>query len=223
MKKLWIFSLFLFSGFYFSQHVLLTEIKNTSNNADAFLYALESEPDPSAKYLGKIEVSGFSQDDQEVFSKIYKKAKSIGSNSYVLKSPENIEGKTPFNPQHYYLYLYDTAPEKMTPPENVVYLINSEKERALKLNHQKIKMPSRSFIKYKLPKEELTEISVGKFLGSRVKFQYKEEQAAQYFQLKGKTLAANAPASPGIHFKTGDIIKLEKSFALFLISIYQEN
>ena len=223
MKKLLYLYIILFSGYCFSQNIFLTEVKATSNNTDKFLYALQKSPEANSQYLGKIEVSGFSGNDVDVFSEIYKKAKSIGSNSYILKSPENIEGSAPFNPNHYYLYLYYTEASKIAKPENALYLINPEKQMDVRINAQKLKLESRSYIKYDLPKDNITDISVGKFLGSRIKLQYKEGQPDQYFQLSGKRIATKSPAHPGINFKTGDFIKLEKSLALFLVSIYQEN
>jgi hypothetical protein len=42
-----------------------------------------------------------------------------------------------------------------------------------------------------------------------------------FASISGKKISANSPASPGINYKTGDIIALEKSFAEFLLTIYQ--
>jgi hypothetical protein len=74
-----------------------------------------------------------------------------------------------------------------------------------------------------LSNNDITDVSVGKFLGSRIKLQGKEGQQEQYFQIFGKKVSANSPSNPGINFKTGDIVGLEKSFANFLITIYKEN
>jgi hypothetical protein len=212
----------LYSTFCFSQNIFLTEIKATNNNKDKFLYALQKQPDSAAQYLGKIEVSGYSTHDVEMFSEIYKKAKSIGSNTYILKSPENIDGVSEFNPSHYEIYLYYIEGAKIPKQENNVYLLNPDKEIQIRMNDHYKKLEPRSYIKYNLDQKDITDISVGKFLGSRVKFQNKEGQADQYFLVSGKRITSNSPVNPGINFKTGDLIKLEKSYALFLISIYQE-
>jgi hypothetical protein len=71
-----------------------------------------------------------------------------------------------------------------------------------------------------LSRDNITDISVGKFLGSRIKLQSKDGQAEQYFQISGKKIC-KFTFNPGINFKTGDFIRLEKSYAQFLISIYQ--
>ena len=89
------------------------------------------------------------------------------------------------------------------------------------MNNKKIKLPARSYIKYDLSRDNITDISVGKFLGSRIKLQSKDGQAEQYFQISGKKISASSPSNPGINFKTGDFIRLEKSYAQFLISLYQ--
>ena len=90
------------------------------------------------------------------------------------------------------------------------------------INNKKIKLPQRSFLQLDLTQQEITDISVGKFLGSRIKLQAKNNQPEQYFQISGKKISANSPASPGINYKTGDIIALEKSFAEFLLTIYEK-
>lgn len=222
MKKIFYIYILLYSSFCFSQEIFLTEVKATNNNSDKFLYSIK-KPDSTSQYLGKIEVSGFSNNDEAVFSEIYKKAKSIGCNTYIIKSTEKIDGSQVFNPSHYFIDLYYTIPTKIVKEENIIYLINPFKETQVRINDTRLKLNTRSFIKYDISKTEITDISVGKFLGSRIKFQSKEGQPEQYFQISGKKISANSPNSPGINFKTGDIIKVEKSYAQFLISIYKIN
>lgn len=222
MKKLIYLYILLYSGICFSQNIFLTEVKATNANKDKFLFALQKQPDSTAQYLGKIEVSGYSSNDVEVFSEIYKKAKSIGGNTYVLQSPEAIDGTIAFNPFHYFVYLYYTEAAKIPKQENIIYIINPGKEVELRLNNQKLNLPPRAYLQYDISKDEITDIAAGKLLGSRIKFQAKVGQPEQYFQISGNKISANTPVFPGINFKTGDIIKLEKSFALFLISIYQK-
>ena len=120
-------------------------------------------------------------------------------------------------------YLYYTEQKKIAKEENIIYIINPSKEIQIRINDDKLKLTPRSFIKYNISKTEITDVSVGKFLGSRIKFQSKEGQPEQYFQISGKKISANSENSPGIKYKTGDIIKLEKSYAQFLINIYIEN
>lgn len=222
MKKILYIYIVLYSSFCFSQNIFLTEAKEIHANNDKFLYALTEEPKTEAHYLGKIEVSGFSNDDAAVFSEIYKKAKSIGANSYYMKPAENIEGNSTFNPHHYILYIYYKEKQTIPQKENTVYLINPEKEIEVRINNKKIKLPQRSFLQLDLSQREITDISVGKFLGARIKLQAKNNQPEQYFQISGKKISANSPASPGINYKTGDIIALEKSFAQFLLTIYEK-
>ena len=71
MRKFLYIYILLYSSFCFSQTVYLTEAKSIGNNKDKFLYALQKEPDSTvAHYLGKIEVSGFSNNDVAVFGEI---------------------------------------------------------------------------------------------------------------------------------------------------------
>lgn len=222
MKKILYLYILLYSSFGLSQTIFLTEAKDVGKNKDKFLYAFNNEPDSTnAKYLGKIEVSGFSNDDVAVFSEIYKKAKTISANHYYIKSTESIEGEKKFNPNYYTIYLYDVDSSKMTKEQNTVYLINSDKETTVRINDNKFRLPARSYIQYNLSQSNITDISVGKFLGSRIKLQSKKDQPEQYFQILTNKISASSPSNPGINFKTGDIIRLEKSFAQFLLKIYQ--
>ena len=43
-----------------------------------------------------------------------------------------------------------------------------------------------------------------------------------YASISGQKISVNSPASPGINYKRGDIIALEKSFAEFLLTIYEK-
>lgn len=221
MKNIHYILLFFCSTFAFAQNIFLTEVKATHNNTDKFLYQISNEPTSENQYLGKIEVSGYSDKDEEVFAEVYKKAKSVGGNTFIIKSPEQIDGRQVFNPAHYYIYVYYTEAEKIAKEQNLIYIINPNKEVQLRINSTKQKLLPRTYIKYDISKTEITDISVGTILGSRIKFQPKEGQPEQYFQLSGKKVKANPEDNPGINFKTGDIIKLEKSYAQFLINIYQ--
>lgn len=221
MKNIHYILLFFCSTFAFAQNIFLTEVKATHNNTDKFLYQISNEPTSENQYLGKIEVSGYSDKDEEVFAEVYKKAKFVGGNTFIIKSPEQVDGTQVFNPAHYYIYVYYTEAEKIAKEQNLIYIINPNKEVQLRINNTKQKLLPRTYIKYDISKTEITDISVGTILGSRIKFQPKEGQPEQYFQLSGKKVKANPEDNPGINFKTGDIIKLEKSYAQFLINIYQ--
>mgnify|MGYP003601547438 FL=1 len=221
MKNIHYILLFFCSTFAFAQNIFLTEVKATHNNTDKFLYQISNEPTSENQYLGKIEISGYSEKDEEVFAEVYKKAKSVGGNTFIIKSPEQVDGTQVFNPAHYYIYVYYTEADKIAKEQNLIYIINPNKEVQLRINNTKQKLLPRTYIKYDISKTEITDISVGTILGSRIKFQPKEGQPEQYFQLSGKKVKANPEDNPGINFKTGDIIKLEKSYAQFLINIYQ--
>ena len=181
---------------------------------------VKGESDSLAGLILEI-IAKLPEKDEEVFAEVYKKAKSVGGNTFIIKSPEQVDGTQVFNPAHYYIYVYYTEAEKIAKEQNLIYIINPNKEVQLRINNTKQKLLPRTYIKYDISKTEITDISVGTILGSRIKFQPKEGQPEQYFQLSGKKVKANPEDNPGINFKTGDIIKLEKSYAQFLINIYQ--
>ena len=43
-----------------------------------------------------------------------------------------------------------------------------------------------------------------------------------FASISGNKISTNSPASPWINYKTGDISALEKSFAEFLLTIYDK-
>lgn len=204
-----------------AQTVFLTEVKATHANQDKFLYSVEKPSLNSAEYLGKIEVTGYSTEDETIFAEIYKKSKSIGANAYYMSGTEGIDGAQELTLSHYFLHLYYMKPNTFPKEDNSVCFINSGNEQTIKINQEKIKLPSRSFYKHNLTLKNETEVSTGNFLGSRMKFQPKDGQAEQYFQISGNKLSTNY-SEPGIRFKTGDFIRLEKSFAQFLLNLYQK-
>ena len=134
MKNIHYILLFFCSTFAFAQNIFLTEVKATHNNTDKFLYQISNEPTSENQYLGKIEVSGYSDKDEEVFAEVYKKAKSIGGNTFSIKSPEQVDGTQVFNPAHYYIYVYYTEADKIAKEQNLIYIINPNKEVQLRIN-----------------------------------------------------------------------------------------
>lgn len=215
-------ALIFFTTIIKAQNIFLTEVKTTHANRDKFLYAAEQTELSQAVYLGKIEVSGYSAEDEVIFNEIYKKAKLIGANAYYISGAEGIEGPRKFTPSHYFLHLYYASSNTFPKEDNWVYFINSGKDKTIRINQEKVTLPYRSYIKYNLNLKNQTEVAVGNFLGSRMKLQPKDGQSEQYFQLSGNKISTDH-SNPGIKFKTGDFIRLEKSYAQFLIKIYQKN
>lgn len=220
MKSFLIYIFAFLGNCIYSQNITLSEVVKIHENTDKVFYKIDSSQISKSIYLGKIEVQGFSANDVDVFNQIYKKAKTTGANSYILSSPKTIDGKMIFNPANYFLSLYYTPAENFPKQTNVIYII-SEKPCVFRINKEKIHLDSRSYYMFNLLPNEITDISTRKFLGSRIKLKAQENQATQYFQIIGPKIKSNVYGSNGINFKTGDIIKLEKSYAEFLINIYK--
>lgn len=210
----------LFSYFYFAQNVTLNKAEKTYDSKDQFLYYIK-KADTSSVYLGELEVQGIS-DDADIFNQIYKKAKIIGANSYSLKPIESIDGGlVKFNPSHYYINLYYTA--SLPKYENRVTVISSAaKPINLKINERRITLPPRSYYQFYLKQNQKNSIVAGQFLGSKINLAYKDGQDELYFQILPAGLRADTQGTGTLSIKSGDIIKLEKSYALFLTMIYNQ-
>lgn len=219
MKKYSAFILiFLLNGLS-AQYITLSKAIKTSDSKDRFFYRIDPAT-ADAEYLGEVEVQGFSNNDAEVFRQIYTKAKTIGANSFSLRKSENLDGQITFNPAHYFLNLYYTA--DIPREENLIYVISSaSKPQNIKFNNKTVTLQPRTYVRH--PLTEGLSLSVGRLLGSRITLSPKENQPEQYFQVVPAGIRADQSGPGGLNLKSGDIILLEKSYAEFLTTIYQEH
>lgn len=224
MKKI-IFIVFVFLiQFFNAQNVYLTKVEKTNENTDKFLYRINEEV-KEAEYLGEVEVQGFSKDDAEIFSLLYKKAKEIGANTFSLKPFENIDGSAQnFNPANYKLSLYYLPKEKLLNQTGYLYVFaSSEKDQKINLNKQDYVISPRSYLMVKTIPGVVYTISTKKLLGSTIKIQPKENSSNQYFQISSTKVKSDETGVGGLNLKSGDIIGLEKSYAEFLSTIYNKD
>lgn len=220
MKNFLFFLSFCFSFCVFAQKVTLSKVAQTHANADKVFYKINA--DSTAKiYLGEVEVQGFSDDDAKVFAQIYKKAKEIGANAFDWKPFVQIdETVSKFDPTHYKLDLYYVEPKDFPEEKNMVYFIASPyKKQIIGFNGQNVVFEPRTYTTIQLQPGEIYTVSTRKLLGSSIKLSAQDDQPVQYFQFSGFSVNANEGA--GIQLKSGDIMKLEKSYAQFLTVIYQ--
>jgi hypothetical protein len=221
MKKI-IIAVFVFLIHFFNaQNVYLTKVEKTNENTDKTLYRINEEV-KEAEYLGEVEVQGFSKYDDEVFSLIYKKAKEIGANTFTLKPFENVDGSLQsFNPANYRLSLYFLPKEKLSDQTGYLYLFaSSEKDQKIALNKKDYIISPRSYLRLKTIPGEVYTISTKKLLGSTIKVQPKEKSSNHYFQISAAKVKSDETGVGGLNLKSGDIIGLEKSYAEFLTTIY---
>lgn len=222
MKKLLFLNLVFLSTFFFAQNVMLNKVVKSHSNKDKVFYKINPET-TAAEYLGEVEVQGFSDNDAKVFGMIYKKAKEIGANSFAFLPFEEVDGTlSKFDPVHYKLSLYYLPTSDFPKEENTVYFISSPyKKQTISINNEKLVFEPRTFTEMKMAPGEIYTISTRKLLGSSIKIAAQQNQPVQYFQLSGLSLNSNEYGNPGINLKSGDIIRLEQSYAQFLTTIYQ--
>ena len=212
----------LVGHFFMAQNVILNKVEKTHSNMDKFLYKINPEA-VNAEYLGEIEVQGFSDDDVKVFGMVYKKAKEIGANAFSYRPFESVEGGIQkFDSAHYRLNLYYVSPDQFPKEDNIIYLIASPyKKQTIAINNDKITFEPRTYTKIQLIPGEIYTVSTRKLLGSSVKLGAKEKQPMQFFQFSAFSVNSNPNGNPGINLKSGDITRLEQSYAQFLTTIYQ--
>lgn len=220
------FIIILFVGlmnFAAAQNVILSKVAKVHDNKDKIFYRINPQH-PEAEYLGEVEVQGFSEDDAEIFLRVYSKAKEIGANAFAYAPVQAIEGGfLPFDPWNYKLALYYLPSHLFSEENNMLYLFApSNKKQKMTLNEKNITLQPRTFTKQVLQPGNIYTISTGKLLGSSAKFSAQDSQPAQYIQIMPFRIGSNASDNPGINIKTGDIQLLEKSYAQFLTVIYKE-
>ena len=212
----------LVGHFFMAQNVILNKVEKTHSNMDKFLYKINPEA-VNAEYLGEIEVQGFSDDDVKVFGMVYKKAKEIGANAFSYRPFESVEGGIQkFDSAHYRLNLYYVSPDQFPKEDNIIYLIASPyKKQTIAVNNDKITFEPRTYTKIQLTPGEIYTVSTRKLLGSSVKLGAQENQPVQFFQFSAFSVNSNPYGNGGINLKSGDITRLEQSYAQFLTTIYQ--
>ncbi|QBO57516.1 hypothetical protein [Chryseobacterium salivictor] len=222
MKKFLFLYLIALSPFFFAQNVVLNKVVKSHPNGDKVFYKINPQSTPS-EYLGEVEVQGFSDNDANVFGMIYKKAKEIGANAFSYQPFEEIDGTlSKFNPIHYKLRLYYVSASDFPKEDNTVYFISSPyTKQTISINNKKMVFEPRTYTELKLAPGQVYTISTRKLLGSSIKIGAQQNQPVQYFQLSGLSVNSNENGKPGINLKSGDIIRLERSYGEFLTTIYQ--
>ena len=154
---------------------------------------------------------------------VYKKAKEIGANAFSYLPFESVEGGIQkFDSAHYRLNLYYVSPDQFPREDNIIYLIASPyKKQTIAVNNDKLSFEPRTYTKIQLTPGEIYTVSTRKLLGSSVKLGAQENQPVQFFQFSAFSVNSNPNGNAGINLKSGDITRLEQSYAQFLTTIYQ--
>ena len=220
MKKYIIVALLAVAPLCTAQRVTLSKAEKTNTNTDKFLYKIDPAKN-AAQYLGEVEVEGYTENDPEIFSQIYKKAKLIGANAFALRLFPGIDTDvTPFNPSHYRISLYYSG--DFPKETNSAYLFSSgDKPQKIRVDGKRLILRPRSYIKKVINFGGENSITAGNLLGSRINLSAKEGQPVQYFQISPFDVKADQSGQGGINVKSGDIIGLERSYAEFLSVIYK--
>ncbi len=207
----------------FGQNVIWNEVVKSREGAEKELYRI-NPAGSDAEYLGEVEVQGFSVDDSKVFGLLYKKAKDIGANAFSFRHFETVDGKTQkFDPWNYRISLYYMPTQEIPEEKGFIYIYAPPaQDQHITFNKEQIRFKERTYTKRKLTEGETYTISTRKILGSSVKFKADVQQPALYMQLQAFQVQSAPYGEAGINLKSGDIIRLERSFADFLSVIYTE-
>ncbi len=223
MRKLICLSAVIAVHWAFGQNVIWNKVVKSREGAEKELYRINPEIS-KAEYLGEVEVQGFSTDDAKVFGLIYKKAKEIGANAFSWRPYEAIDGKVQkFDAWNYRISLYYLPTDQIPEEKGLLYIYAPPaQDQSISLNKENIKFKERTYTVRKLTDGETYTLSTRKLLGSSVKFKADVKQPSQYLQLQAFQVQSAPYGEAGINLKSGDIIRLERSFADFLSLVYTQ-
>lgn len=222
MKKLLAFFAFFILFSSISGQVSLIEAKKHHENKDSFLYLLPQNLPENAEYLGKMEINNQGMDETELFHEFYKKAKLVGANAYQIITTDNLENQPVYHRNLFAVNLYYVEQNKIPNEDNFVYLIANQHRSKIRVNDKRLEIQPKTYLKIDLNTMKLADVAVGGFLGSRIEFSVKNSQPNQYFEIKNANVRSKNSPFGGINIKSGDFVMLEKSYAQFLISLFQE-
>lgn len=209
---------------FYSQSVSFSKVEKSVENTDKVFYRINPDSVQST-YLGELEVSGSNiKYNVETFDMVYEKAKEIGANSFSLRGITDIDGSIQdFNPDHFFLSLYYTEAKNLPTYNNHIYIVNPlDKMLTIVINRNTDKLEPYTYQIQKLNFGDIMTISNKKVFGTNIKLSGQENQPVQYYQISGARVKANDNYSGGINFKGGDIFKLERSYAEFLLLYLKE-
>lgn len=222
MKKLLAFFAFFFLISSVFGQASLIEAKRHHENKDSFIYLISQNLPESAEYLGTMEITNQGMDETDLFQDFYKKAKLIGANAYQIQTTDNLENQPAYHRNLFTVKLYFVEQNKIPSEDNLVYLIANQHSSKIRVNDKKLEISPKTYIKIDLKTTKVADVAVGGFLGSRIEFSSKLHQPNQYFEIKNANVRSQNSPFGGINIKSGDFVMLEKSYAQFLISLFQE-
>ena len=219
MRKLFTIVGLVAATFSFAQNVVFSKVVKTLENTDKNLISVTAPLD-NAEFLAEIEVLGFTNDDAALYKQVYAKAKEVGANVLEWQPFISIDDKPQkLDPHHYKLNLYYkegiTANAQST---NIMIFGAATKDVKIALNDKKITLPARTYIVYPLKSNEVLDLRIGSFLGSRIKVSGSTAADQFYFQLSGNKVGAGEAS---LNLKGGDILGVDPSFGEFLKLIYK--
>ena len=93
-----------------------------------------------------MEVIGNPTDTQELFKKIYNKAKEIGANTYSIKRFENVDGGyQEVDLSHFKLNLFYTPAEEISQNNSMIYIISDSKKHLIRINNNNVNLQENTY------------------------------------------------------------------------------
>ncbi len=159
-----------------------------------------------------------------LFKKLRKKGNKLGANAYRISSIEDDSSEINVTLDIYAVSRNQRNTIKAFYPSDKIYLFGhpTRSSKSIKCKINKIKSYIKPFHYVELDHNENSEtsISIGGFLGSKIRFNGNEKKDIFYLTLsKGGLEPGIHLGQPTIHFNNGDINVVNENLALFQIQI----
>jgi len=162
----------------------------------------------------------------KLYKDFKKTSNEFGANAYKIDMVKKNSDTIHIQISSYYFDEKAFEDNFMLYPKNMVYIfgdldVKNLKAKKVKLNGQKMELPSFEYISYQNEVGEYATVSVGGVTGHSVRIQGKEGRLPEYLSLKGFGLAPSFGygGGMGISLSTGRIYDVDMDFGQFLINI----
>jgi hypothetical protein len=234
MKKLIFLLLIIVGNASYSQKIEFIEKNDTIEKPKdkLFVFICQETDTSNSKFVAKVKSIGKLSDLSSLFQKIKNEVQKIGANSFKFESFNKIDSEnaelvlsTYFCDDIFFENNYKNI------PKNKVYVFGNQnltelKSQSFKVNGEKKEIESGMFKEFEVKIGEELKINKGGFTGMTYWIKGVEDKSATFLSFTGIGLDGGnynpGYGSVGININTGRIDRIEPSFALTLLKIFEQ-
>jgi hypothetical protein len=234
MKKTLILILLIVGNLSFCQKVEFIEKSDTIQKPKdkLFVYIFPETDLTTSKFVAKVKSTGNLNEIYSIFQKLENAVQKIGANAFRFDSFKRLDENTAELTLTAYFCednIFDINYKYV--PKNKVFIFGSQnlsdfKKQNFKINGEKYEIQSGNYRAFDVKIGEELKINKGGFTGMTFWIKGIEDKSATFLSFTGLGLGGVSYnpqyGSAGININTGRIDRIDPSFALTLLKIFQE-